>query len=53
MNYKVGDLVQHKRTRKIGIITKQDLDYVNYYYVLLPNGTYTIHTQNLEPLEKK
>jgi hypothetical protein len=49
----VGDIVQHKRTRKIGIVTKQHLDYVDYYNVLFPDGTYTTRTQELEPLEKK
>ena len=49
---KVGDLIQHKRTGKIGIVT-QRTKLVNYCYVHFHDGTYTIHTQNLKLLEKK
>ena len=49
----VGDLVQSKNTGEVGIVTRRDLIYVNYYYVLFPNGTYTTHTQNLKLLEIK
>lgn len=49
----VGDLAKHKRTGKIGIITRRDSKLVNYYYVQFHDGTYTIHTQNLELLETK
>jgi len=48
----VGDLVKSTNTGYIGIVTRRDLIYVNYYYVLFPNGTYTTHTSNLKPLEK-
>ena len=47
----VGDLVQSRNTGDIGIVTRRDLIYVNYYYVQFPNGTYTTHIQNLKPLE--
>ncbi len=49
----IGDLVQNKSTGDIGIVTRRDLIYVNYYYVQFPNGTYPTHTSNLKPLEKK
>jgi len=49
----IGDLVQYKDTGGIGIVTRRDLIYVNHYYVQFPNGTYTTHTSNLKPLEKK
>ena len=53
MNYQVGDLVKSKNTGKIGIVTRRDSKLVNYYYVQFHDGTYTTHTQNLEPLETK
>ena len=49
----VGDLVKSKNTGEIGLVTKPHPFYANYYNVLFPNGLYTTHTQNLEPLEIK
>ena len=54
----VGDLVKSKLSGKVGIVTgvargsRPDLGY-EFCYVLMPNNTYTIHKQNLKPLEKK
>ena len=54
----VGDLVKSKLSGKVGIVTgvargsRADLGY-EFCYVLMPNNTYTIHKQNLEPLETK
>ena len=50
---KAGDLIRHKRTGKIGIVTRRDRICTNYYYVQFHNGLYTTHTQNLEQLETK
>ena len=49
----VGALIQHKRTGKMGIVTRRDSKRVNYYYVHFHDATYTIHINNLEQLEKK
>jgi len=49
----VGDLVQNKESGKIGVITRRDLIYVNYYYVQFHDAIYSIHTSNLKPLETK
>ena len=49
----VGDLVRGASTGKIGIVTRRDPIYVNYYYVQFYDNIYTIHINNLEPLETK
>ena len=49
----IGDLVQSKRTGKIGVVTKLDTQYVNYCYVQFHDKTYTTHTSNLKALEKQ
>ena len=50
---KVGDLVKGASTGKIGIVTGHDSIHINYYYVQFHDNTYTIHINNLEPLETK
>jgi len=49
----VGDLVKSNITGEIGMVIKLHPFYVNYYNVLFPNGTYTIHTSDLKLLETK
>ena len=46
----VGDLVRSKETGKIGIVTGNAFGY-DLCYVLMHDNTYTIHINNLEPLE--
>jgi len=48
----IGDLVQNKESGKIGVVTRQDPIYVNYYDVQFHDAIYSIHTSNLKPLEK-
>ena len=50
----VGDLVKREGTGEIGIVTgmADGFSYRVYYYVLMNDNTYTIHINNLEPLEK-
>jgi hypothetical protein len=50
---KVGDLVKSKNTGKIGIVTRRDSNFANYYYVQFHDGTHNIHTTRLRLLEKK
>ena len=47
----VGDLVKSKRTGRIGIVTGIPTLYWGLRFVLMHDDTYTIHTNNLEPLE--
>ena len=50
----IGDLVKGASTGKIGIVTKSHPHpNENYYNVQFHDNTYTIHINNLEPLEKK
>ena len=49
----IGDLVQSKRSGKVGVITKLDAQDANYCYVMFHDKTYTAHTSNLKPLEKQ
>mgnify|MGYP003331126546 FL=1 len=51
----VGDLVKGASTGKIGIVIgmADGFSYRVYYHVLFHDRTYTIHINNLEPLEKK
>ena len=51
----VGDLVKSKSSGKIGIVTGIASGYMGkpHYHVLMPDDTYTIYADNLEPLEKK
>jgi hypothetical protein len=49
----VGDLVKGASTGKIGVVIGRDLTCTNYYYVLFHDNTYTIHKNNIEPLETK
>ncbi len=49
----VGDLVQNKESGKIGVVTRLDPIYDWYCYVQFHDNTYTVHTSNLKPLEKK
>ena len=53
MNYQSGDLVKSKITGEIGLVIKPHRFYANYYNVFFPNGTYTINTSDLKPLEKQ
>jgi len=48
----VGDLVKGASTGKIGIVIGHDPIW-NYYFVQFHDNIYTIHTNNLEPLETK
>ena len=52
---KVGDLVKGASTGKIGIVTgmADGFLYRVYYYVQFHDNIYTIHINNLEPLETK
>ena len=50
----IGDLVKSKSSGKVGIVTGIAEDcYMGkpHYVVLMHDDTYTIHTDNLEPLE--
>ena len=51
----VGDLVKSKSSGKVGLVTGIASGYVGtpHYVVLMYDDTYTIHTDNLELLEKK
>ena len=51
----VGDLVKSTGTGEIGIVTRMadGFSYRVYYHVLFHDNTYTIHINNLEPLETK
>ena len=50
----VGDLVKREGTGEIGIVTgmADGFSHRVYYYVFMNDNTYTIHINNLEPLEK-
>jgi len=51
----IGDLVKSKSSGKIGIVTGIASGYMGkpHYHVLMHDDTYTIYTDNLEPLETK
>jgi len=50
----LGDLVQSKNTGEIGIVVGLDCDGLNdYWFVMMPDKTYTIHKRRLTKLEKK
>jgi len=49
----IGDLVQSRNSGKVGVITALCDRHVNYCYVLFHDQTYSVHTSNLKPLEKK
>ena len=49
----VGDLVQNKESGKIGVVTRRDLIYLDYYDVQFYDAIYSIHISNLKPLETK
>ena len=51
--FKDGDLVRNKSFGEIGIVIRRDPKLPNYYHVHFHDGTYTTHTDNLEPLETK
>ena len=48
-----GDLVKSKTSGRIGIVTGQVSGFWGLRYVLFHDNTYTIHKNNLEPLETK
>jgi len=49
----IGDLVQSKESGKIGVVTRRDLIYLDYYDVQFYDAIYSIHISNLKPLETK
>jgi hypothetical protein len=49
----IGDLVQSKRTGKVGVVTALCDRHVNYCKVMFHDKTYSAHTSNLKPLETK
>jgi hypothetical protein len=51
----VGDLVESRSSGKVGIITglADGFSYRIYYHVLFCDDTYTVHIDNLKPLETK
>ena len=49
----VGDLVQSKESGKIGVVTRIDPLLWQILYVQFHDNIYTVHTNNLEPLETK
>ena len=51
----IGDLVRGASTGKIGIVIGMADGFLHriYYYVQFHDNTYTIHINNLEPLEIK
>ena len=51
----IGDLVRGASTGKIGIVIGMADGFLHriYYYVKFHDNTYTIHINNLEPLEIK
>jgi hypothetical protein len=49
----IGDLVQSRNSGKVGVITALCDRHVNFCYVMFHDKTYSVHTSNLKPLEKK
>ena len=51
----VGDLVKSKSSGKVGLVTGIASGYLGkpHYVVLMHDDIYTIHTDNLKPLETK
>ena len=51
----IGDLVKSKSSGKVGLVTGIASGYMGkpHYVVLMHDDSYTIYTDNLEPLEKK
>ena len=51
----VGDLVKSMNTGKIGIVVGQAYPSAlrDYWFVMMPDRTYTVHSSNIKPLEKK
>ena len=51
----VGDLVKDTNTGKIGIVVGQAYSSAlhDYWFVMMHDRTYTVHSSNIKPLEKK
>jgi len=51
----VGELVKDTNTGKIGIVVGQAYPSAlrDYWFVMMRDRTYTVHSSNIKPLEKK
>ena len=51
----VGDLVKDTNTGKIGIVVGQAYPSAlrDYWFVMMHDRAYTVHSSNIKPLEKK